>query len=455
MSSADITGRLARYMVEARSRTLPTEVAREARHRILDTLAAMVSGARLKPGEMAIRYARAQGGVAEATVVATDLRTAAVNAALANGMFAHADETDDFEPVTKAHPGSAVVPAALAMAEREGSSGLALLHAVALGYDLCCRFLLALGPDLVRGSHRSAEGTSSTMGAVGSAAALARLDEKAMRHALSYAAQQVSGVWSWVRDAEHVEKAFDFSGMGARNGVTAAIMAQMGFSGVRDVLDGEHNALVALSSDPKPEEMVAELGSRYFVTETAIKPYSVGYPIQAPLDAFLRLHREHALTTDNVERIVVRLPEDGARVVDDRAMPDVNCQHIIALALVDGTVSFEGSHSYERMKDPEVRAVKARVQLIADRTLMDRTAPRSGRVEVTLKDGRSVSQFTRHAPGTRENPLDTESVNAKARLLMAPVLGAAKTDEVIRRVNALEELSDLRALRPFLAHATA
>ena len=115
--------------------------------------------------------------MAEATVVATDVRTTAVNAALANGMFAHADETDDFEPVTKAHPGSAVVPAALAMAEREGSSGLALLHAVALGYDLCCRFLLALGPDLVRESHRSAAGTSSTMGAVGSAASLARLDE--------------------------------------------------------------------------------------------------------------------------------------------------------------------------------------------------------------------------------------------------------------------------------------
>jgi 2-methylcitrate dehydratase PrpD len=347
-----------------------------------------------------------------------------------------------------------VVPAALAMAEREGSSGMALLAAVTLGYDLCCRFLLALGPDLVRGSHRSAEGTSSTMGAVGAAASLARLDEKGMRHALSYAAQQVSGIWSWVRDAEHVEKAFDFSGMGARNGVTAATMAQMGFSGVWDVFDGEHNALMALSSDPKPEEMVAGLGSRYFVTETAIKPYSVGYPIQAPLDAFLRLHREHGLTMDNVERIVVRLPEDGARVVNDRAMPDVNCQHIIAVALVEGTVSFEDSHSYERMKDPNVRAVKERVQLIADRALMDPAAPRSGRVDVTLKDGRTVSHFTRHAPGTRENPLDTESVNAKARLLMAPVLGAAKTEEIIRRVNALEALSDVRELRPFLAHST-
>ena len=453
MAATEITGRLARYMAEARERRLPPDVARETRHRILDTLAAIVSGAHLKPGEMAIRYARAQGGVAEATVLTTDIRTTAVNAALANGMLAHADETDDFEPVTKAHPGSHVVPAALAMAEREGRSGAELLNAVALGYDVCCRFLFALGPDLVRGSHRSAEGTSSTLGAVAAAAALARLDEKGMRHALSYAAQQVSGLWSWVRDSEHVEKAFDFSGMGARNGVTAAIMVQLGFSGVWDVLDGEHNALIALSTDPKPEEMVAGLGSRYFVMETAIKPYSVGYPIQAPLDAFLTLRREHGLTEGNVERIVVRLPEDGARIVNDRAMPDVNCQHIIAVALVEGTLSFEDSHSYERMKDPKVRAVKERVQLVADPKLMDPAAPRSGMVEVKLRDGRTFSHFTRHAPGTKENPLDTQRVSEKARVLMTPVLGASRTEEVVRRVNALEEVDDVRKLMPFVAAA--
>jgi 2-methylcitrate dehydratase PrpD len=453
MSSTDITGRLARYMAEARQQTFAPDVAREARHRILDSLAAMVSGAHLKPGEMAIKFARSLGGVAEATVVATDIRTSAINAALANAMFGHADETDDFHPATKAHPGCSVVPAALAMAEREGSSGKELINAVALGYDLCCRFLLALGADQVRAAHRSAEGTSSTMGSVGAAGSLARLDEKGMRHALSYAAQQVSGIWSWVRDAEHVEKAFDFSGMGARNGVTAAIMAQMGFSGVWDVLDGEHNALIALSADPRPEEMVAGLGSRYYITETAIKPYSVGYPIQAPLDAFLRLQREHGLSADNVERIVVKLPADGARIVNDRSMPDVNCQHIIAVALVSGTVSFEDSHSYERMADPKVLAAKARVQLVADAGLMNPAAPRSGLVEVTLKDGRSVSLFTPHAPGTKENPMDTESVNSKARLLMAPVLGTAHTEEIIRRVNTLEKLADVRELRPFLARA--
>jgi 2-methylcitrate dehydratase PrpD len=447
-AAADITGRVARYMLAARDQRLPPNVIREAKHRILDTLGAIVSGARLKPGEMAIRYVRGQGGVPEASVLTTNIMTSAVNAALANGMFGHADETDDFEPVTKAHPGCAVVPAALAMAEREGRSGIEVLRAVTLGYDLCCRFLLALGPDLVRATHRSAEGTSATFGSAAAAASLARLDEAGMRYALSYAAQQVSGLWSWVGDAEHVEKAFDFGGMGARNGVTAAIMVQTGFTGVSNVLEGEHNVLQALSTKPQPEEMVAGLGSRFFVTETAIKTYSVGYPIQAPLDAFLTLRREHGLNVSNVAHIVVRLPEDGARIVDNSAMPDVNCQHLIAVALVDGTVSFSDSHSRERMADPQVRAVKERVELIADPKLMDPDAPRSGFVEVTLRDGRTVSHFTRHPSGTKENPLDTQRINAKVRDLMSPVLGTERTEAIIQRVNALEELDDVRKLRP-------
>src|SRR6266850_209361 len=450
-SSSDVTGRLARYMVAARDRELPPEVVLAAKHRILDTLGAIVSGAQLKPGEMAIRYVRAQGGTPEASVPATGIRTSAINAAFAAGMFAHADETDDFEPVTKAHPGCAAVPAALSMAEREDRSGEELLRAVALGYDLCCRLLMALGPDHVRATHRSAEGVSSTFSAAGAAASLARLDEQGMRYALSYAAQQVSGVWSWERDLEHVEKAFDFSGMGARNGVTAAIMAQSGFTGVPDVLDGEHNALQALSREPRPEEMVAGLGRRFFITETAIKVFSVGYPIQAPLDAFLALRRQHALTVNNVERIVARLPEDGARIVDDRAMPDVNLQYAIAVALIDGTLSFDASHSYERMRDAQVQEVKKRIELVADRTLMDPAAPRSGRVEVTLRDGRTVSQFTKYPPGTKENPLDTAAVTAKARELMLPVIGARRTDAVIERVTGLEKLRSVRELADLLA----
>jgi len=431
-------------MAASRTQTLPPDVARETKHRILDTIAAMVSGATLKPGEMAIRFARAEGGTPEASIPTTNIRTSAVTAALVNGMFAHADETDDFEPITKAHPGSAVVPAALAMGERVGASGADLINAVALGYDLCCRWLMALGPNHVRATHRSAEGVSATIGAAAAAASIARLNESGMRYALSYAVQQVSGVWSWERDLEHVEKAFDFSGMGARNGVTAAIMAQVGFTGVADVLEGEHNAFEAHSAEPKPEEMARDLGKRFFVTETAIKTYSVGYPVQAALDAFLALRREHALTVDTVDRITATLPEDGARIVDDRSMPDVNLQYLIAVALIDGALSFDASHSYQRMKDARVLEVKKRVQLVADRALMDPAAPRSARVEVRLRDGRTVTHFTRHAPGTKENPLDSAAVSAKARTLMLPVLGQARTNRIIERVLGLEREAGLR-----------
>jgi 2-methylcitrate dehydratase PrpD len=450
MVAPDITGQLAQYMAEARDRSLPHEVVQAGKHRILDSLGAIVSGARLKAGELAIRYMRLQGGVPEASVLATGLKTSAVNAALANGMFGHADETDDFEPVTKAHPGCSVVPAALAMAEREGSSGEELLRAVVLGYDLCCRFLLALGPDLVRRSHRSAEGTSSTMGSAAAAASLAKLDQVGMRYVLSYAAQQVSGIWSWVRDLEHVEKAFDFAGMGARNGVTAATMVQAGFTGVWDVLEGEHNVLEALSPAPKPDEMVKGLGSRFFVTETAIKPYPVGYPIQPALEAFFVLHRQHGLTAENVERITVHLPEDGARIVNNRSMPDVNCQHMIAMALVDGAVTFASTHSYQRMSDPALLAVKERVHLVADPGLMNPEAPRSAKVEVVLKDGRTLNHFTPHAFGTRQNPMGTESVNAKVRDLLEPVLGTTRIEAVIERVNGLEGVATVRELLPFL-----
>ncbi|HZF27766.1 MAG TPA: MmgE/PrpD family protein [Gammaproteobacteria bacterium] len=452
-AAPDLTGRLARYMADAATRPLPDRVTRAAKQRILDTLAAMVSGAALPPGKLAIDYVRAQGGTAEACVATTDIVTTAVNAAFANGMLAHADETDDFHAFTKAHPGCSTVPAALAMAERTHASGAALVRAVVLGYDLCCRLLTALGPDALRADDRSVEGMSATFGAAAAAAAIARFDETRMRYAISYAAQQVSGVFTWERDDEHVEKAFDFGGMGARNGVAAATLVEAGFTGVADALEGERNVLAALrvaGAEPAPEALVADLSERFYIEETAIKTYPVGYPIQAPLDAFLSLVREQRLKPDDVRRIVARLPADGARIVDGRAMPDVNCQHILAVALVDGAITLENSHARERMTDPRVLAVRERVELVADPALVDAAAPRSGRVEVTLADGRKVERFVRHAPGTPENPLDDAGVNGKARGLIEPVLGVAKTDALIRRVNALDELGDVRELRALL-----
>ena len=449
-ASVDVTGRLARYMVAARDRPLPPEVSAACKARILDTLGAMISGSRMRPGLDALRYVRGLGGTGEASVVASSFRTNAVNAALANAICAHADETDDFDPVTKAHPGCSTVPAALAMAEKEGRSGEDVIRAVALGYDMACRLLMALGPDLVRATHRSAEGTSSNFGALGAAASLARLDERGMRYAISYTAQQVSGLWSWVKDEDHIEKAFDFAGMGARDGVTAVSMVQAGLTGVYDVLDGTNNLFIALSTDPHPEAMVEGLGTRFFVNETAIKTFSVGYPIQSPLDAILALRTEAGLTPETVRSVLVRVPQDSIGIVGASAMPDVNCQHLVALALLKGAVSFADSHDLALMRDPAVQAQSAKITVVGDEALMDHAAPRGGIVEVTTTDGRTLTHHTRFPPGTKENPLSPERLNAKVRDLVAPVLGAQQADRLIETMNALDTVADMRSLRPLL-----
>jgi len=217
---------------------------------------------------------------------------------------------------------------------------------------------------------------------------------------------------------------------------------------VSDVLDGTHNLIVALSSKPMPEQMLAGLGTRFYVTETAIKTFSVGYPIQSPLDAFLQLRKQYGLTPANVRSVTVKIPTDADGIVGDSAMPDVNCAHLVAVALVKGAVSFVDSHDAGLMRDPAMREQRAKVAVVADAALMDPAAPRGAIVEVTMTDGRQVSHHTRFPPGTKENPLDTAGVSAKARDLMAPVLGADRTDRLIQSINALETIGDIRQLRP-------
>src|SRR5882762_11018973 len=301
---------LSAYIARALRRPLPPAVLEKTKHHLLDTLAAMLSGSRLPPGKKAISFARTQGGPKEACVAGSRIVTAAATAALANGMLGHADETDDSHSPSQTHPGCGVVAAAFAMAERERAGGTALLRAVALGYDVCCRLTQSLNAIQFRAAGHSTHSFGPTFGAAAAAGALAGLDERGVRHLLSYAAQQASGISCWMRDEEHIEKAFDFGGMPARNGVAAAAMVAHGFTGVED------------GRSPDPEELARGLGERYEIMNADIKRWAVGSPIQAPLDSLLELIRAHRFRPGEVERLVVRVAHLGANTTDNRTMPD-------------------------------------------------------------------------------------------------------------------------------------
>jgi 2-methylcitrate dehydratase PrpD len=271
-----------------------------------------------------------------------------------------------------------------------------------------------------------------------------------VRHLLSYAAQQASGISCWMRDEEHIEKAFDFGGMPARNGVQAAAMVAHGFTGVEDVFSGERNFFVAYGRSPDPEELARDLGRRYEIMNADIKRWAVGSPIQAPLDSLLELIREHRIRPGEVERLVVRVAHLGANTTDNRHMPDICMQHLCAVMLADGSVTFKSSHDGKRMRDRKILELRGRMELVGDEALTQAMPRREGIVEIRLKDGREFRHHTRAVRGTPENPMTREEVEAKSRDLMAPVTGAARSRKLCETVWNLEGIKDVGMLRPLL-----
>src|SRR5262250_225391 len=268
---------LSAYMGAAGSRPLPDEVAEHAKHHLIDTLASMVSGSELLAGQAAQRYVRAHGGKGDATIAGTTLTAAPTDAALANGVMAHADETDDSHNASRSHPGCAIVPAALAAAEALGCDGTRFLRAVTLGYDIGTRVVLAMGG--AQFSYDSSLATHSIAGnfcAAAAAGSCAGLDPQQMRWLLDYASQQSSGIVAWRRDTDHIEKAFVFAGMPARNGVTAALLVKSGWNGVDDICSGPDTFFAAYAPKAQPERLIEKLGARYEITQTDIKKWAVG-----------------------------------------------------------------------------------------------------------------------------------------------------------------------------------
>jgi 2-methylcitrate dehydratase PrpD len=445
---------LSAYLAAAAGRPLPDDVLEHAKQHILDTFAAMISGSELPPGKAALRFARAQSGRATATVVGSNILAGPIEAALANGVLAHSDETDDSHAPSQSHPGAAIVPAALAAGEEFGIDGQRFLRAVTLGYDVGPRVTMAMGGVSFRNeTHFSTHAIAGAFGAAAAAACAAGLTAAQMRWVLDYAAQQSSGIAAWGRDTDHIEKGFVFGGMPARSGVTSALLVHAGWNGIDDVFSGADNFFLAYAPKAQPEMLIDGLGTRFEVTRTDVKKWTVGSPIQAPLDAIEILRARRPFEADHVQTVVVRLAPSVAAVVDNRDIPDICLQHMVAVMLIDRTASFKAAHDKARMADAAVLRQRAKVQLVPDERLVPLLPVRVADVEIVLSDGTRLAERVTAVRGTPRNPMTRAEVIAKARDLIAPVLGAAQAARLVTTVFALEDVADVRALRPLLQRA--
>jgi 2-methylcitrate dehydratase PrpD len=438
-------------MSEAGARMLPAEAAEQAKHHLLDTLASMISGSQLPPGEAAQRHVRAYVSEGAGTIAGTTLTATPIDAALANGVMAHADETDDSHNASRSHPGCAVVPAALAVGEALGVDGARFLRAVTLGYDVGTRVVMAMGGFAFGSdSNLATHSIAGTFCASAAAACIADLDARQMRWVLDYAAQQSSGITAWRRDIDHIEKAFVFGGMPARNGVTSALVVHSGWTGVDDIFSGAGNFFAAYAPDADPRQLVDGLGERYEIARTDIKKWTVGSPIQGPLDAIEAIRSRQAFATDQVRRVTVRLAPTVAMVVDNRDIANICLQHMVAVMLLDGTVSFHAAHDDARMQDAGVLRERAKVGLVHDAALDEFLPVRVAIVEIELGDGTRLVERVEAVRGTPRNPMSRAEVIAKANDLVAPVLGRETAESLIETVYEIEGVTDIRNLRSLL-----
>ena len=445
---------LSQYMTEASSQLLPREVIEQAKFHIIDTLAAMVSGSQLAPGVAALSYVKTragQGSLGLRTVIGSSMQASAIEAALVNGVMAHSDETDDSHNRSRTHPGCAVVPAALAAGQEFAIDGTQFLRAVTLGYDIGTRVVMAMGgPKFSYESHKSSHAIGGAFGAAAAAASTAQLSAQQMRWVLDYTCQQSSGIAVWRRDTDHIEKAFTFAGMPASNGVRSALLVQNGWTGVDDVFSGVDNFFDAYAPAADKTKLVEQLGQRFEITQTDIKKWTVGSPVQGPLDAMQNIMSKQAFSADQVKSVVVRLGPDAAAVVDNREIPDICLQYLAAVMLLDKTVSFKAAHDVARMKDPKILEARRKINLIKDDTLTSFLPVRVAIVEVELSDGQRWVERVDAVRGTPRNPMTKVEVIDKCADLMQHVLGKQKTHQLIDTIFSIEQVSDLRSLGSML-----
>jgi 2-methylcitrate dehydratase PrpD len=238
--------------------------------------------------------------------------------------------------------------------------------------------------------------------------------------------------------------------MGARNGVAGAMMVAAGMSGVDDSLSGPGNFFFAFGQKPQPDVLTRELGARFEIMAASIKKWCVGSPIQSVLDATTALVREHRIRADDVRAIRIIMPHDRLHIVDNGAMPDVCVQHLAAVAILDGTLSFAAAHDEARMHDALVLALRRRIELIGSPELTAAVPARQGIVEIDMADGRRLRHHAKGVRGTPENPMTDAEIEAKALDLVAPIIGQARGEGLVEALGDLENIRSVRELRPLL-----
>lgn len=451
-SAAPLTRTLAGTIAGFSADRLPDEVLEQTRAMVRDGAACLRAAANpaFSTGQRISAFVHEQGGNPESSVVGHAYKTGAAHAALANGTMGYACDFEPHHPEAILHPIAIMLPVALAMAERQKSSGRDMLAAVALGCEVEYRVSMAIGPvemyDL--GFHPSS--VAGCFGATAAAAFLRGLDEDAVVRALGLAGCQASGMMAWESDPTENARPFQM-GVAGRNGVTAALLAAGGFGGPMAIFDHGHTMFKAYSRDPRPDLLTADLGAKWDgIMELAIKPYSSVSFLHPALDALLGLVTEHDLKPGDVTGIELRFPTSGVHCVDGNPLKSHCAQYILPVAVAQRRIEVADLFVDRRETDAEVARLSAVTRVVADDEL-NKLFPDfyASIVRLETASGETLERRNDIARGYPESPISQADLDDKFYRLVTSVTPMAQAEALSRCIEHLKtpvDVTDLAAL---------
>jgi 2-methylcitrate dehydratase PrpD len=434
-----VTMRLARLVVETRLADIPASVMHQAKKSFMNFFAVALAGCHTAPVDIALQSLGEFSGGKQATVIGRGERIDALSAAFLNAAGANVFDFCDNHVRTVIHPTAPVAPALLALSELRRVSGPELLLGLILGNEIEARIGLAISPrHYSLGWHITS--TCGVFGAAAGSGKLLGLDPARMVWAFGAAATQSSGLCECLGTAAKSASV----GNAARNGLWSALLAEKGFDGPPEPLNGVQGFYNAMGVPPDLSLVTDGLGENWQIMETAYKPYPCGFVINPVLDCVLDWRRDNPLA--EVVRAVVRghllLAErtDRPQVTTGR-LSQVSVQHAVAAVLVTGKAGLD-QFSDACVNDPRVAAVRGRVEVVRDASFSTIAAA----VDITTADGKTHALSTAAARGSDVNPMSDSGLEDKLRAAAAGWNPRHDIEPLIGAVWALDKSADVSTL---------
>lgn len=446
---------LAKYITQVDYEHLPDEVIRKTKGLVLDQLGVQLIGSTLSWNRIIYDFVTGFHVQGESIIVNYGIKALAHDAAFVNGAFGQGCELDDVFDRGGSHPGSASVPVALALGEKNHIDGKTFLLSLVVGYDTGYHVGRGMYPGIKhRGFH--SQNVFGLFNATAVAGKILKLDATQMAHALAIAGSQASGTMEYDQSGGEVKRMH--TSLAARGGIQSATLAKMGLTGPLTIFEGKRGILLLFSGEINAGAVTQDLGREFGVMHSALKRYPVVVTLQTSIDVLSSLMKEHGLKAKDVERIDVGLNEasllHGASIYEpqDTISAQFSLAFSLAIRLLKGSNDLSLYLDPQLWRNPQVLELAHKVHPYAVAEAKGEEIFAS-RMRVTLVSGQTVEGRLDNQKGSPKNPMTAEECHEKFRNLASSVLPKDRIEEVIRIVDDLEQLQDVASLASLLVRA--